>query len=577
MQTTASIEILPIIIGLFGGLALFLYGMEQMTGALKTVAGSKMKNLLARMTSNKIKGSVTGAFATAVVQSSSVTTVLVVGFISAGLLNLSQAISIIVGANVGTTITVQIIAFNVTEYSLLMIAVGFGVRFLVKHEKIKYLGLMLMGFGLIFLGMQLMSNATSPLRAYEPFVNAMRYMENPAIGIIVAATFTAIIQSSAATIGIVISLATQGFITLEAGIALTLGANVGTCITAMLASIGSNREGKQAAVSHVLINILGVIIWLPFIYYLEELAKFISPSFSSLSGLNRIASEAPRQIANAHTIFNLANSLLFLPFTGLLAKFISWIIPLKPSEIPEIVKPKFVNKIYLKTPSIALDRVRMEIARQAKRALWMVKEIPVALDSDDKQKLKLVKKMDNEVDALHEIIIDFLGKLSKEELTSSESNLLQGYLSAANYIENIGDVVETNLYTLGKERLKADQEFSEKLDEFTKPYFKKVISCLDEAIKSLTEGDLQKAENVIESKSEVTSLADKALDHLSNRLHREKDLELSEFRIQTDVIENFRRIYYLAKRLAKVVSTMKFTGNNLVQPPIQEELPFDSK
>ena len=287
MQTTASIEILPIIFGLFGGLALFLYGMEQMTGALKTVAGSKMKNLLARMTSNKIKGSVTGAFATAVVQSSSVTTVLVVGFISAGLLNLTQAISIIVGANVGTTLTVQIIAFNVTEYSLLMIAVGFGIRFLVKHEKIKYLGLMLMGFGLIFLGMQLMSNATSPLRAYEPFVNAMRYMENPVIGIIVAATFTAIIQSSAATIGIVISLATQGFITLEAGIALTLGANVGTCITAMLASIGSNREGKQAALSHVLINIVGVIIWLPFIYYLEELAKFISPSFSNLSGLNR--------------------------------------------------------------------------------------------------------------------------------------------------------------------------------------------------------------------------------------------------------------------------------------------------
>jgi len=577
MQTTASIEILPIIFGLFGGLALFLYGMEQMTGALKTVAGSKMKNLLARMTSNKIKGSVTGAFATAVVQSSSVTTVLVVGFISAGLLNLTQAISIIVGANVGTTLTVQIIAFNVTEYSLLMIAVGFGIRFLVKHEKIKYLGLMLMGFGLIFLGMQLMSNATSPLRAYEPFVNAMRYMENPVIGIIVAATFTAIIQSSAATIGIVISLATQGFITLEAGIALTLGANVGTCITAMLASIGSNREGKQAALSHVLINIVGVIIWLPFIYYLEELAKFISPSFSNLSGLNRIASEAPRQIANAHTIFNLSNSLLFLPFTGLLAKFISWIVPLKPSEVPEIVKPKFVNKIYLKTPSIALDRVRMEIARQAKRALWMVKEIPVALDSDDKQKLKLVKKMDNEVDTLHEIIINFLGKLSKEELTSSESNLLQGYLSAANYIENIGDVVETNLYTLGKERLKADQEFSEKLDEFTKPYFEKVISCLDEAIKSLTEGDLQKAENVIESKSEVTSLADNALDHLSSRLHREKDLELSEFRIQTDVIENFRRIYYLAKRLAKVVSTMNFAGNHFVQPPIQEELPFDSK
>ncbi|MBT8383664.1 MAG: Na/Pi cotransporter family protein [Ignavibacteriaceae bacterium] len=574
MQTNASIEILPIIFGLLGGLALFLYGMEQMTDALTTVAGSKMKNLLARMTSNRVKGAITGAFATAVVQSSSVTTVLVVGFISAGLLSLAQAISIIVGAQVGTTITVQIIAFRVTEYSLLMIAIGFGVRFLVKQEKIKYLGLMLMGFGLIFLGMQLMSDATYPLRSYEPFVNAMRYMENPVIGILVAATFTAIIQSSAATIGIVISLATQGFITLEAGIALTLGANVGTCITAILASIGTNREGKQAAVSHVLINIIGVAIWLPFLYNLEEVVRYISPSFENLSGINKIASEAPRQIANAHTIFNLANSIIFLPFTGILGKLISWILPVKPELVPEIVEPKYVNKIYLKTPNIALDRVRMEIARQAKRALWMVKEIPTALDSDDKQKLKLVRKMDNEVDALHEIIIDFLGKLSKEELTNVESNLLQGYLSAANYIENIGDVVETNLYTLGKERLKSDQEFSEKLDQFTKPYFNKVIESLDLSINSLTEGDLKKAELVIEAKSEVTELADNALDHLSKRLHSEKNLELSEFRIQIDVIENFRRIYYLAKRLAKTVTTMNFMDNNLIQPPIQEELPF---
>jgi phosphate:Na+ symporter len=575
MQTNSSIEILPIVFGLLGGLALFLYGMEQMTSALKTVAGSKMKNLLARMTSNRIKGSITGAFATAVVQSSSVTTVLVVGFISAGLLSLTHAISIIVGANVGTTVTVQIIAFKVTEYSLLMIAVGFGIRFLMKREKIKHLGLMLMGFGLIFLGMHLMSDATRPLRTYEPFVQIMSHMENPLIGILVAAIFTAIVQSSAATIGIVIALATQGFITLEAGIALTLGANVGTCITAILASIGSTREGKQAALSHVLINIVGVIICLPFLYHLAELVKYISPSFTNLTGINRIAAEAPRQIANAHTIFNMANSLFFLPFTGNLGKLISWIIPVKPEVTPYVVKPKYVHDIYLKTPDIALDRVRMEISRQAKRALWMVKEIPVALDSDNKQKLKLVKKMDNEVDALHEYIIDFLGKLSKEELTTAESNLLQGYLSAANYIENIGDVVETNLYTLGKQRLKSEIEFSKTSEKYVKAYFEKVIYNLDEAIKSLTEGNQEKALAVIESKSEITKLADRALDHLSSRLHNEKDLELSEFRIQTDVIENFRRIYYLAKRLAKVVSTMNFSDNNFLQPTIQEELPFD--
>ena len=577
MQSITSIEFLPIIFGMLGGLALFLYGMEQMTVALKTVAGRKMRNLLSKMTSNRIKGAITGAFITAVIQSSSVTTVLIVGFISAGLIQLKQAISVIMGAHIGTTITVQIIAFKVTELALLMIAVGFGFKLLVKQEKIKSFGLMIMGFGLIFLGMNLMNDSTFPLRSYEPFLSLMKFIENPLVAILIATVFTSIIQSSAATIGIVITFASQGYISLETGIALTLGANIGTCVTAILASIGSTREGKQAAVSHVLINFLGVIIWLPFISYLAEFVRYISPSFNNLSGLSKIASEAPRQIANAHTVFNLTNSIIFLPFTVLFAKLISWLLPVKTVPQPEIIKQKYLNKVFLKTPDIALDRVRLEIERQAKRALWMVKEIPVALDSDDKQKLKLVKKMDNEVDALHEIIIDFLGKLSKEELTSSESNLLQGYLSAANYIENIGDVVETNLYSLGKERLKFNGEFSRSSDEYLKPYFEKVILTLEAAIKSLTQGDLKKAKSVIESKSEVTELADRALDHLSNRLHKEKDLELSEFRIQTDVIENFRRIYYLAKRLAKVVSMINFTVNNLVQPPIQEELPFDPK
>jgi phosphate:Na+ symporter len=575
MQTTASIEFLPIIFGLLGGLALFLYGMEQMTTAMKTVTGKRLKNLLSRVTSNRFKGALTGTIVTSVIQSSSITTVLVVGFISAGLLNLSQSISIILGANIGTTITAQIIAFKVTEYSLLLIAVGFGMRFFLKKEKLKYFGLVLMGLGMIFLGMKLMSIATDPLRTYAPFLSIMKQIDNPVYGLLVAAIFTAIIQSSSATTGIVITLASQGFVSLEAGIALALGANIGTCVTAILASIGSPTESKQAALSHVLFNIIGVVLWLPFISYLAEFVRMISPSFNELTGIARLSAETPRQIANAHTTFNLINTIIFLPFITPLAILIKKLLPYKKVKEIDVITAKFINKIYLGTPQIALDRARMEIARQARRALWMVKEIPIALDADDKQKLKLVKKMDNEVDKLHEIIIDFLGKLSKEELTTSESKLLQGYLSAANYIENIGDVVETNLYTLGKERLKSDQAFNEKLDEFTKPYFNKVIASLNEAIKSLTEGDLQKAENVIESKSEITALADKALDHLSSRLHKEKDLELSEFRIQTDVIENFRRIYYLAKRLAKVVLSMNFTENNLVQPPIQEELPFD--
>ncbi len=575
MQNNISVEFLPVIFGLLGGLALFLYGMEQMTNALTIVAGRRMKNLLTRLTSNRIKGLITGAFITAVIQSSSVTTVLIVGFISAGLLQLKQAISVIMGAHIGTTLTVQIIAFKVSELALLMIAAGFGLKLLVKQEKIKYLGLMIMGLGLIFLGMNLMSNSTEPLQTFTPFLSLMKYVENPFIAVLISTLFTSIIQSSAATIGLVIAFASQGFISLETGIALIFGANIGTCVTAILASIGSSREGKQAALSHVLINLLGVILWFPFINYLSELVRIISPSFSIYSGPEKVAAEVPRQIANAHTVFNLANSLIFLPFTVLFAKLVTWVLPAKAEVKPEIIEPKYLGKIYLKTPQIALDRVRMEIARQARRALWMVREIPKALDSDDKDKLKLIKKMDNEVDALHEIILNFLGLLSKLELTYQESKLVQAYISASNYIENIGDVVETNLYSLGKERIKSQIDFRESLDNYLTPYFNRVIFYLDASLKSLIDGNTKEADSVINAKSEISELAGAALNHLSHRLHYEKNLDLDEFRIQTDVIENFRRIYYLAKRIAKVVSTSGMSNNQRLSIPLQQELPFE--
>ena len=214
---------------LLGGLALFLFRMEQMADSLKAVAGERMKIVLAKLTTNRFMGAATGAFVTAVIQSSSVTTVLVVGFITAGLMSMAQSIGVIMGANIGTTITAQIVAFKVTKFALLMIAAGFGMLFFSKQEKIKQYGGMLMGLGLVFFGMSVMSDAMSPLRSYQPFLDLMARMENPLIGILVAAGFTALVQSSSATTGIVIVMATQGFITLEAGIALAFGANIGTC------------------------------------------------------------------------------------------------------------------------------------------------------------------------------------------------------------------------------------------------------------------------------------------------------------------------------------------------------------
>ena len=241
-------------ISLLGGLAIFLYGMEKMTEALRAVAGERMKDILAKLTTNRFAGVATGAGVTAIVQSSSVTTVIVVGFVTAGLMNLTQSIGVIFGANIGTTITAQIVAFKVTKYALLMVAVGFGMLFLSKREIIKNYGAMLMGLGLVFFGMAVMGDAMKPLRSYQPFLDLMANMENPLIGILVAAVFTGLVQSSSATTSIVIVMASQGFVTLPAGIALAFGANIGTCVTAMLAAIGKPREAVQAAVAHLLVQ-----------------------------------------------------------------------------------------------------------------------------------------------------------------------------------------------------------------------------------------------------------------------------------------------------------------------------------
>jgi phosphate:Na+ symporter len=233
--------------GLFGGLALFLFGMEQMSDALKSALGDQMKELLAKLTRNRFTGALTGAFVTAVVQSSSVTTVLVVGFVSAGMMSMAQSIGVIMGANVGTTVTAQIVAFKVEEAALWMIAIGFVMLFTSRQEKIRHYGSMLMGLGLIFYGMGLMGDAMNPLRSYEPFVQLMVEMDRPLLAIIVGALFTALVQSSSATTAIVITMAGQGLISLEAGIAIAFGANIGTCITAQLAALGKSREALRAA------------------------------------------------------------------------------------------------------------------------------------------------------------------------------------------------------------------------------------------------------------------------------------------------------------------------------------------
>ena len=549
MQTEV-LEFGPIIMGLLGGLALFLFGMEQMTNALKSVTGHSLKNMLARMTTNRFKAVLAGAGITAIIQSSSVTTVLVVGFISAGLMNLTQGIGIILGADIGTTITAQIIAFKVTHYALILVAIGFAMLFAVKVEKVKLYGTMIMGLGLVFFGMDLMSSATTPLRTYAPFIHLMQNMANPFAGILLGTLFTALIQSSSAAIGVIIVLASQGFISLDAGIALTFGANIGTCVTAILASIGKPKEAVRASLVHVLFKVVGVGLWFFFIPHFADVVRILSPQVTDLEGINRLAAETPRQIANAHTLFNVVNTLLFIGFITPMAKLVQRLVP-DTKEKP-LSSTTFLNPILLQTPDLAFDLVRMELGRQGGVVVRMVQEVHNTVIKGQSEDLEHLKQMDNDVDALHGALVTYLGRLSQENLTQQQSERLHDYMSAANYIENIGDVIETNLVDVGHERLRHNIQISTPTQDVLRPLTKKITWAVEKSIAALVSADRATAEEVENAKEEINRLADKAERHLALRLTAEEPERLAVFRLESEIVEYLKRVYYFSKRIAKV-------------------------
>ena len=554
IETVDSLPIGAILMGLFGGLALFLFGMEMMTDAMKSVAGARMKSILGQLTTNRFKAATAGAFITAVIQSSSVTTVLVVGFITAGLMSLPQAIGVIMGANIGTTITAQIVAFKVTKYSLVLVSIGFLILFTNKRQRNKQIGALIMGLGLIFFGMEMMSAATRPLRDYQPFILLMQSLRSPLPAILISAAFTAIIQSSSATTGVVIALASQGFITLDTGIALIFGANIGTCITALLAAIGKPRAAVQAAVVHVLFNVLGVLLWFPFIDQLATIVRVVSPSHPELIGAARLAAETPRQIANAHTIFNVANTMIFIWFVTPMAWLVQRIVPERPVREPAVLQPKYLDPNLLDTPELALDRVRLEIGRMGVCALQMLwKALPTVMYGDE-EALDELHQMDQDIDSLQSAIIYYLGQLSKGNLLTDQTELVHDYMAVTTYVENIGDMVETNLVEAGRERLKHGVVISPSTQEVIRALHAKVCWAVEQALEAVDRNDKRMAEEVIAAKPEINRLSSEIDAHLARRLVADEENRLNAYRIETDIVENLRRIYYFAKRIAKAIA-----------------------
>jgi phosphate:Na+ symporter len=551
MMPANTIEFGALLAGLAGGLALFLLGMRQLSDSLKVVAGNSMKNLLKRLTANRFTGALAGMIITAVIQSSSVTTVLIVGFISAGLLTLSQSIGVIIGANIGTTITAQIIAFKITKYGLLAIAVGFFIDAIGRSEKVKHWGMMLMGLGLIFFGMELMSSATVPLREWPTFIEAMRSMDNPLLNILIGTIFTAVIQSSSASTGIVIVLASQSLVTLESAIGLVFGANIGTCITAIIAAFGRPREAVQAAWVHVIFNLAGVLIWMFFIPQFASFIRSISYVTGSQVGSARIASEIPRQIANAHTLFNVGNALLFIWFTGPLAKLVEWVVPKRDPSFE--FGPKFLDELFLEHASMALDQVRLELVRLAEIVQEMLDSVLEAVTSGTQEDIARIRQAESQVNSLHGSIVAYLAKLSQRNLIERQSIELHRCINIANYLENIGDIVENNLLTGAAKRMKLEVEVSPSTTQQLKTIHEKVFWAFDRTLRALSAGDKVAAQDAVQSKSAINELAERATSHLAARLVVAEPNRIAAFSVETDVIENLKRINTLTRRIARLI------------------------
>lgn len=554
LLATDSLNVAEISMGLLGGLALFLYGMHRMADGLKAAAGEGMKRLLAKLTTNRFTAATTGAIVTAVIQSSSVTTVLVVGFVSAGLMSLSQSVGVIMGANVGTTITAQIVAFKVTKYAWLMIASGFAMHSVAKRSQYRHYGLMILGLGLLFVGMEQMSTATNPLRTYDPFIELMQKMDNPLWGIFLGALFTAVVQSSSATTGIVIMLASQGFLSLEGGIALTIGANIGTCFTAVLSAIGKPTEAVRVAAVHVLFNVFGALMWLEFIPELADLSRSISPSATGLDGIAQLASETPRQVANANTIFNVANTLVLIWFARPLGWLAARLVPEQARAVSKRVEPKYLDPVYLNTPALALDRIRMEICRMGEIVEQMLARGAEVVLSGSREELEELVSMDRDVDRLHVAILEYARKLGQDELSVAESTRIEELIYVANHVETMGDLIKTNLVAQGLHRLDQELEFSPQTQEIVRPLGECVSMAAADSLRAFDTNGVELARTVVTMKPQVKRLAQEAADHLGARLHADEPNRVELFRIETEIISHMKRIFDNARRIARRVA-----------------------
>ncbi|MFH1983010.1 MAG: Na/Pi cotransporter family protein [Pseudomonadota bacterium] len=461
--------LLKVLIQTLGGLGLFILGMKIMTEGLQMTAGDRIKKILSAVSSNRVVGCATGAFVTAVVQSSSATTVMLISFVGAGMMSLQQAVGVILGANIGTTVTAQMIAFKLTNLALPAIAIGVMLKYFSKKRRNRYIGEVILGFGLLFFGMTVMSQGLAPIKKDPAFIEFFTRFNADSFGgillcVVTGAALTIMVQSSSATVGLTMTLATQGLINFPAAMALVLGENIGTTITAELATIGStNVNAHRAARAHTMFNVIGVGLMLTVFPYFLTLIEWSTGALGS-GPVSQVVDgdlvNVPRYIANGHTTFNVINAMVFLIFLPMLIKVATFLSPREHEEDIDLLRHPQLDDRFLDNPIAALTQVRGEIIRMAQIALITLKNTVEALEQRDPKKLSKWQRYESHLDLMQKEINAYLTRLFQNGVNESEAKEISSMIRMSNNIERVGDAVE-NIAQMAEEITEANITFSD--------------------------------------------------------------------------------------------------------------------
>jgi len=529
---------MEIAIGVIGGLSLFIFGMNYMGIALQKTAGSKLKQILAALTNKRIMGVFVGAVVTMIVQSSSATTVMTVGFVNAGLMNLNQAIGVIMGANIGTTVTAQLVAFKLTDIAPLIIGLGMVLYLVSKKKKKKDLAEIFIGFGILFLGMSLMKEAIEPLENSQIFIDIISNFNNPLIGILAGFGITALLQSSSATTGLLLAVAGSGLITVEMAFPIVFGQNIGTCVTAMISSIGASKTARRAAVMHLLFNLVGTALFLIFLRKpVETLVFMITPA-----GIER-------QIANAHTLFNIVNVVIMYPFANLIVKASKRII--KGEDAPKLGQLKYIDNRLIATPSIALTQASKEVLSMGKLVEKQFVTAEDALINNDEELAMEVFDMEKRINDLNRGILEFLVKVNKASLTNSEKDVVSTIMNVINDIERVGDHAD-NIGELAIYNVENDVSFSDRAKNELKEMFGLAHDMYKTSLLSFKTANYEIALEVLKKENTLNKMEKEHRKNHIGRLNENICLPQSGI-IFLDCISNLERVGDHSTNMAQLI------------------------